>query len=669
MLVERGDAGLGARPARGERSRPPTALDDLGAGARASCRSSRRRGRGRTRATNCVVRVGELVRRERVGRAVLAVSSGRPALGMQESGDPGVPRQVAQVLAHLGGAGGAVQADHVDAERLERGQRGADLGAQQHRAGGLDGDLDDERQRRAGGGHRALARPMTAALACSRSWQVSMRSASAPPAIRPRRLLCVGVAQRRRTATWPRVGSLVPGPIEPSTKRGRLGGGPAVGRLAGDAGRRPAKLVDALGDAVLAEVGEVGAEGVGLDAVDARPRGRRRGHAAHDVGPGDVEDLVAALVPLEVVEGRGRWPGASCPSRRRRRRHARRGRSQEEARSGCSHGHGLHGWYGGLRRATEAGRDVGWSRSPQRGQRGRPTTEAWRDRARRTSQRCVDPVMIAAFEGWNDAGEAATPRSPTSSDVWDAEPIAALDPEDYYDFQVNRPVVVVRRRATPRVELADHADPSLATPPGTDRDVDPGAGHRADHALAGLLPRAAGASPSGSASRRSSPSARCWPTCRTPGPCRSPAPSDDEDIAAALRPRAERVRGPDRHRRACSQDACAQAGMPAVSCWAAVPHYVAQPPCPKATLALLRQGRGAARRSGAARRPARGGPRLGARRRRAGREDDEVAEYVRALEEAQDTADLPEASGDAIAREFERYLRRRGDRGEHGGAR
>jgi hypothetical protein len=42
-------------------------------------------------------------------------------------------------------------------------------------------------------------------------------------------------------------------------------------------------------------------------------------------------------------------------------------------------------------------------------------------------------------------------------------------------------------------------------------------------------------------------------------------------------------------------------------------------------------------------------------------EDSEIAEYVRHLEEAKDTADLPEATGEAIAREFERYLRRRGD--------
>jgi hypothetical protein len=44
-------------------------------------------------------------------------------------------------------------------------------------------------------------------------------------------------------------------------------------------------------------------------------------------------------------------------------------------------------------------------------------------------------------------------------------------------------------------------------------------------------------------------------------------------------------------------------------------------------------------------------------------DDEEVADYVRQLEEARDTTDLPEASGEAIAREFERYLRRRGTDG------
>ena len=108
------------------------------------------------------------------------------------------------------------------------------------------------------------------------------------------------------------------------------------------------------------------------------------------------------------------------------------------------------------------------------------------------------------------------------------------------------------------------------------------------------------------------------------------------------------------------QVACQDAGIPAVSLWAAIPHYVAQPPCPKATLALLSRledlldvpvpiedlvDEAEAWQLGV--------DELAA-------DDSEIADYVRHLEETQDTADLPEASGEAIAREFERYLRRRG---------
>ena len=108
------------------------------------------------------------------------------------------------------------------------------------------------------------------------------------------------------------------------------------------------------------------------------------------------------------------------------------------------------------------------------------------------------------------------------------------------------------------------------------------------------------------------------------------------------------------------QEACMRFGIPAVSLWAAVPHYVAQPPCPKATLALLRRIEDLLDMSvpiGDLVEESRaweiGVDELAA-------EDDEVADYVKQLEEARDTVDLPEASGEAIAREFERYLRRRG---------
>ena len=108
-----------------------------------------------------------------------------------------------------------------------------------------------------------------------------------------------------------------------------------------------------------------------------------------------------------------------------------------------------------------------------------------------------------------------------------------------------------------------------------------------------------------------------------------------------------------------AQHEAAARGLKAVSLWAAVPHYVAHPPSPKATLALLRHleqllgepiplgelpDDAAAWQAGVD--------------ELAG-EDSEIGEYVRQLEQAKDTADLPEATGEAIAREFERYLRRR----------
>ena len=112
------------------------------------------------------------------------------------------------------------------------------------------------------------------------------------------------------------------------------------------------------------------------------------------------------------------------------------------------------------------------------------------------------------------------------------------------------------------------------------------------------------------------------------------------------------------------QHACIAADVPSVSLWGAVPHYVAQPPSPKATLALLRGVEDIldvtlplADLPDDARAWERGVDELA-------EQDTEVAEYVRTLEEARDATDDPQASGDAIAREFERYLRRRGDRGE-----
>jgi proteasome assembly chaperone (PAC2) family protein len=70
----------------------------------------------------------------------------------------------------------------------------------------------------------------------------------------------------------------------------------------------------------------------------------------------------------------------------------------------------------------------------------------------------VDPVLVAAFEGWNDAGDAASDAVTHLIDVWGAMPLAEMDPEDYYDYQVNRPMISlddegVRRLTWPTTRL------------------------------------------------------------------------------------------------------------------------------------------------------------------------------------------------------------------------
>ena len=133
-----------------------------------------------------VVRVGELLRGERVARAARRASSGRPALGMQRHADLGVPREVAQVLAHLGRPGGAVQADHVDAERLERGERGADLGADAASCRWSRRSPARCTGRSTPAARDRPLRPDDGGLGLQQVLAVSTRTASTPPSIMPR---------------------------------------------------------------------------------------------------------------------------------------------------------------------------------------------------------------------------------------------------------------------------------------------------------------------------------------------------------------------------------------------------------------------------------------------------------------------------------------------------
>jgi proteasome assembly chaperone (PAC2) family protein len=275
----------------------------------------------------------------------------------------------------------------------------------------------------------------------------------------------------------------------------------------------------------------------------------------------------------------------------------------------------------------------------------------------------TDPVMVAAFEGWNDAGDAASGSVDHLEQVWGATPLVSVDPEDYYDFQVNRPTVsleggVTRRVAWPttRLSVARRAQP------GRDivllRGIEPNMRWRAfcGEILSYAADLGVEMVVTLGALLADVPHSRPVPVTGT---------TSDAGMARVLGLEPSRYEGPTGIV-GVLQDACTTAGVPAVSFWAAVPHYVAAPPCPKATLALLRRVEDLldvpvplGDLPEEAQAWQRGVDELAA-------EDEEVAEYVRTLEDAKDTAELPEASGEAIAREFERYLRRRRSDGEGG---
>ena len=268
-----------------------------------------------------------------------------------------------------------------------------------------------------------------------------------------------------------------------------------------------------------------------------------------------------------------------------------------------------------------------------------------------------DPVMVAAFEGWNDAGEAASGAVAHLEQIWGARQFAELDPEDYHDFQVNRPQVSVedgRRVVTwPTTRLY------WASPPGAARDV---------VLVRGIEPsmrwRSYVAEILGHATRLRVSTLLTLGALLADVPHTRPIPvtatSEDPDLMTRLAVESSQYEGPTGIV-GVLQDTAGRAGVAGLTLWAAVPHYVGQAPSPKATLALLRRVEELldvtvplADLPEDARAWEHGVDELA-------EEDSEIGDYVRQLEEAKDTADLPEASGEAIAREFERYLRRRDD--------
>jgi predicted ATP-grasp superfamily ATP-dependent carboligase len=267
-----------------------------------------------------------------------------------------------------------------------------------------------------------------------------------------------------------------------------------------------------------------------------------------------------------------------------------------------------------------------------------------------------DPVVIAAFAGWNDAAEAATGAVDHLIEQWGAELVTEIDPEEYYDFQVNRPEVGFdengeRQLTWPTTRVF------VAQPEDTDRDILLIRGIEPNMRWRGFAQELLEVVDESNAQivvvlgalLADSPHTRPIPVSAT---------SNDEALSASWSLEPSTYEGPTGITGVFA-DLCSGLGVPSVSIWSAIPHYIAGSPCPKASLALLSKIEALldlqmpeGELPEMARAWQRGADELS-------EEDPEVAEYVHSLEEQRDTADLPEASGDAIAAEFERYLRRR----------
>jgi predicted ATP-grasp superfamily ATP-dependent carboligase len=282
-----------------------------------------------------------------------------------------------------------------------------------------------------------------------------------------------------------------------------------------------------------------------------------------------------------------------------------------------------------------------------------------------SSRRSAGRIAIAAFAGWNDAGSAATDALATLLDQWDATLLAELDSEDYHDLQVTRPRFVVEEgrrvlvwprthvfeattRAGREVLLVEGIEPSMRWEQYCQEVLVT----LADREVETLI---------------------CLGALLADVPHTRPIPVTGSSNSKALRRRYDLERsdytGPAGIVGVLDHFATEVLEIPSMTLWAAVPHYVANPPSPKAVLALLAKLEeiiGEPIDTGdlpeEARAWAEGVDELA-------HENTEIADYVSQLEAAKDAVDSPDASGEAIAREFQRYLQRRDQGGPAGKSR
>ncbi len=271
------------------------------------------------------------------------------------------------------------------------------------------------------------------------------------------------------------------------------------------------------------------------------------------------------------------------------------------------------------------------------------------------------PAMVCAFQGWNDAGDAASSAVSFLASSLEARRFARIDSEEFYDFQANRPNVQFnddneREIVWPTVEVFEASAPRAPRDLVLVQGIEPSLRWRAFCAHIVDLAEALGVQVVVSLGALLGDVPHTRPVSIS-GLASDPLLTERLGMQGSTYEGPTGIVGVLHH-------ACAQAGLPSASLWAGVPHYVAAAANPKAALALLRRVEGligvsvdvSELESAAADYERQVGLAV--------QSDPDIQAFVERLEQAaesdEESTDEPVPSGDMLAREFQRFLRQRG---------
>ncbi|CAB4916033.1 unannotated protein [freshwater metagenome] len=273
------------------------------------------------------------------------------------------------------------------------------------------------------------------------------------------------------------------------------------------------------------------------------------------------------------------------------------------------------------------------------------------------------PALLCSFSGWNDAGEAASSALRFLGSQFGATRFAKLDPDEFFDFQETRPTIRLVDGRTREVEWPT-VEIWAARVPRAPRDLIIVSGPEPSMRWRGFCSSLLELSEALGVQMSITVGALLADVPHTrPVPLVGLASDDSLIDPASLSPTS--YEGPTGIT-GVVYSAFQDAGIPSVSLWASVPHYVAAAPNPKASLALVRKIESLVGIAVDASELERAALDYERRVSAAVSGDDGVRRFVERLEQAAD-AELPELdeedvpSGDVIARDFQRFLNQRGD--------